>query len=529
MTPNRNHLIRLYIIIAVLAIGKLAGCSKASVPDPTTTVPPVIPPVVITTKLSIVSISPLQGPPRALDTISGTGFNTLATGDSVFFNGIYAAVVSASSTQLVVHIPATATTGMISVKVNGSVTGGPIYTILSMPVITTISPTHGQKGGMDTLTGTGFNTQVSGNNISFNGYIAEVYAASPNQLIVKIPPSTSGPVSVFFDGVTSIGPVFTYDSLAGDSVMVSTFAGSGIIGLQDGIGEAASFSVMYGIAADKSGNLFVADAGNNLIRMITSAGVVTTVAGPTVKRLPYYYYYGDSLFNSPEGVAVDNNGVLYVTNTNANQIVKVVNGVASTWAGEGATDEKDGGVDTALFYHPLNLVTDPIGNVFVVDFSNNAIRKITPDGWVSTLTNALFQPWGITIDAVGNLYVGNGNSEIKKITPEGTVTTLAGHPYGGDNDGVGAAAGFTSVNGIATDANGNMYFTDFANQKIRMVTPSGVVTTIAGTGVRGSNDGPGNQATFNEPIGIAVANDGSIYVADALNYKVRKIVITHHQ
>jgi sugar lactone lactonase YvrE len=525
MTPYRSHLFRLYFIIAIFAIGKLAGCSKASLPDPTTTVPPVIPPITTTTKLSIVTISPLQGPPRALDTISGTGFNPLATGDSVFFNGVYAAVVSAASTQLVVHIPVTATTGVISVKVNGSMTGGPVYTVLAMPVITTISPTHGQKGGMDTLTGSGFSSQVSGNNISYNGYIAEVYAASPNQLIVKIPPSTSGPVSVFFDGVTSIGPVFTYDSLADDSVMVSTFAGSGTIGSQDGIGTAASFSVLYGLAADKSGNLFVADANNNVIRMITSEGVVTTVAGPKVKPL---LYPDDTLLNSPQGVAVDDNGVLYVTNTIANQIVKIVNGVASTWAGRGAGLLLDGAPDTALFYYPRNLVTDQNGNVFVADFMNNSIRKITPDGRVSTLADDLFDPWGLTIDANGNLYVGNGYSEIQKITPDGTVTTLAGHVYGGDNDGVGAAAGFTSVNGIATDANGNMYFTDFANQKIKMLTPSGVVTTIAGTGVRGSQDGPGNQATFNEPIGIAVANDGTIYVADGLNNKVRKIVITHH-
>jgi hypothetical protein len=532
----RRSKILLYFFASLFLISKIAGCSKASVPDPI----PVIPPVVVTQKLTIVSVSSLQGPPQALDTIIGTGFNVLVTNDSVFFNGVYTSVISATSTQLVVKIPNSATTGMISIKVNGTQISGPTYTILAMPVITSISPTHGLQGALDTLIGTGFNPQASANIILFNSYIAEVISGNSNQLIVRIPPSTSGPVSINLSGVSSLGPLFTYDSLgADDSVMVTTLAGSGFPGMQDGTGSAASFAVPWGITVDSYGNVFVADGDNDLIRKITSDGVVTTIAGqgglPKVEG-------GGPFFYKPEGIAVDNTGILYVANTGVSKIVKITGGVASTLAGRGAAAMLDGAPDTALFYYPTSLTVDKQGNVYVSDFGNNAIRKVTPDGFVTTIAGGnsnpvgpadglgrnawFFQPSGITIDGDGNLYVGDWRTEIRKITPDGYVTTLAGHINGGDYDGVGAAAGFV-VSGVAADASGNIYFADPTFQKIRKVTPSGVVTTIAGTGAVGSKDGPGKTATFNQPMSIAVGADGAIYVGDGSNFKIRKIVIKH--
>jgi sugar lactone lactonase YvrE len=526
-----------YFIASLFLINIIAGCSKASKPDPSAST---VPQVVSTEKLTIISVSSMQGPHQALDTITGTGFNSQPSSDSVFFNGVYTEVLSATSTQLVVKIPNSATTGIISIKVNGVQINGPTYTVIAMPIITSISPTHGISGGMDTLLGTGFNSQAIANNILFNGYVAEVVSASSSQLIVRIPSSTSGPVSVYFKGVTSIGPLFTYDSLgADDSVMVTTLAGSGIAGLQDGTGTAASFSIPWGITADNYGNVFVADGDNNLIRKITSAGVVTTIAGQG-SRLEVYG--GGPFFYKPEGIVVDNMGNLYVANTVANTIVKITGGTVSTWAGRGGTDMIDGASDTAMFYHPSSLTVDKQGNVYVSDFANNAIRKITPDGFVSTIAGQgsghpgsadglgiaaqFMQPWGITIDNVGNLYVGDWGTEIRKISPDGNVTTLAGHVNGGDNDGTGAAAGF-GVRGVAADSSGNLYIADFSNQKIRKVTPSGVVSTIAGTGAVGSKDGSGKTATFNQPISIAVGGDGAIYVGDATNFKIRKIVIKH--
>lgn len=187
------------------------------------------------------------------------------------------------------------------------------------------------------------------------------------------------------------------------------------------------------------------------------------------------------------------------------------------------------------------MAADGTGNVYVADYENNLIRKISQAGVVSTLagsgakgaddgldTAATFNlPEALAVDASGNVYVAdNGNNLIRKVTPAGQVSTFAGSGQPGRGDGTGAAASFSSPFGIAIDANGNLYVADSGNNLIRKITPGGAVTTIAGSGSRGANDGSGSAASFNTPAGIAVDKSGNIYVADEGNNLIRKITQT---
>jgi len=223
--------------------------------------------------------------------------------------------------------------------------------------------------------------------------------------------------------------------------------------------------------------------------------------------------------------------------------IRLINaaGVVSTFAGTGVSGSADG-LDTATFDSPLGVAVDQAGNVYVADYGNDIIRKITAAGVVSTIagkagtpgnkdgldTAARFNlPESIAVDAAGNLYVAdNGNNEIRKITPDGMVITLAGNGAAGKSDGSGASATFNSPFGIATDASGNVYVADSGNNLIRKITPGGAVTTFAGSGGKGSGDATGVQASFNTPAGIAIDAAGNLYISDENNNIIRKITAT---
>jgi sugar lactone lactonase YvrE len=270
----------------------------------------------------------------------------------------------------------------------------------------------------------------------------------------------------------------------------STLAGAaGQAGAVDGQGSAARFAGPRGLASDNiDGCVYVADTGNNTIRKISSQGVTSTFAGTA--------------------------------------------GVAGSSDGTGAA---------ALFSSPCGIAIniEEAANIYVADSGNNTIRVITPAGAVTTLAGmpgaagsadgtggaALFNnPSGIAMDLPGNLYVADtGNHTIRKITPSGVVTTLAGTPgSAGSSDGTGAAARFSSPRGVAVDFSGNVYVADTGNNTIRMITSAGVVTTLAGAaGVSGSVDGAGNTARFSAPGGIVIDSYGNAYVADTGNDTIR--------
>ncbi|GHU60928.1 hypothetical protein FACS189445_1900 [Spirochaetia bacterium] len=319
---------------------------------------------------------------------------------------------------------------------------------------------------------------------------------------------------------------------------VTTLADSAGEGYADGTSTAGMFYYSSGVAVDNAGNVYVADTYNYRIMKISPSGVVTKLAGSSDRR-----GYADGTgtaakFNVPHGVAVDNAGNVYVADSNNNRIRKISSsGVVTTLAG-GVYGYADGTGTAAKFYVPTGVAVDNTGNVYVADSNNNRIRKISPSGVVTTLagdgtygyadgtgTAAMFNvPNSVAVDNAGNVYVADSrNNRIRKISPNGIVTTLAGNGIEGYADGTGTATQFRYPYGIAVDNADNVYVADSNNNRIRKISPSGVVTTLAGDGTYGYADGTGTAAMFSSPCGVAVDNTGNVYVADTYNFRIRKI------
>src|ERR1700743_3109281 len=315
-------------------------------------------------------------------------------------------------------------------------------------------------------------------------------------------------------------------------------AGSDSAGLVNGVGTAARFNRPFGLAFDATGNLYIADQGNSVIRKMDNTGMVSTLAGKGGIQGSANGLDTAARFNKPFGVATDASGNVYVADAGNNLIRKITPaGLVSTFAGTGVAGAANG-PDTASFNSPLGVALDGTGNVYVADYENNLIRKITPAGVVSTLagtraagaedgagTIATFNlPESLAVDAAGNVYVAdNGNNLIRKITPAGVVSTLACNGQVGSANGTGTAASFHSPFGIAIDGSGNLYVADAGNNQVRKISPAGSVTTFAGSGVKGANNATGTAATFNTPSGVAVDASGNVYVADENNNLIRKI------
>ena len=254
------------------------------------------------------------------------------------------------------------------------------------------------------------------------------------------------------------------------------------------------------------------------------AQVVSTFAGTGTNG----YANGSSstaTFANPQGVAVDVNGNVYVADGN-NVIRKIAGGTVSTFAGSGATGSADGTGTAATFSGPTGIALDASGNVYIGDAGNDKIRKITPAGVVTTLAvTGIKDAFGLVLDATGNLYDAEfGFYRVQKVTPAGVVSILAGNASTpGSADGTGAAATFNTTCGITADTSGNLYIADFFNNMIRKITPGGVVTTLAGSLTTGYADGTGTSATFSGPTGITADASGNLYVSDQNNQRIRKI------
>ena len=293
-------------------------------------------------------------------------------------------------------------------------------------------------------------------------------AVAPSPLTSLVPSFLPSPI-----------PASTMSPLLTLSGVVTTLAGS-TQGYADDTGAAAQFSGSTGVAVDAAGNVYVADNYNHRIRKVSPTGVVTTLAGST------------------QGYA-------------------------------------DGTGAAAQCNNPSGVAVDVAGNVYVADWGNNRIRKVSPAGVVTTLAGstqgyadgtgaaAKFDgPVGVAVDAAGNVYAADSsNRRICKVSPAGVVTTLAGSTKG-YADGTGAAAKFDDPAGVAVDASGNVYVADWGNNRIRKVSPAGVVTTLAGS-TKGYADGTGAAAQFSLPSCVAIDGAGTIYVGDHGNHRIRKI------
>lgn len=330
-----------------------------------------------------------------------------------------------------------------------------------------------------------------------------------------------------------------YVAIASESLetakVVTTLAGNGNNSDVNGLGTAASFAGPTGITVDSAGYIYVADDGQR-IRKVSPAGYVITLAGNGSTT------FADgaaavATFNAPRGIVVDPSGTVYVTDANNNRIRKVTSdGTVSTFAGNGGTAFANGNGTSATIVGAQGIAIDASGNLYVAETGGNRIRKITSGGVVTTLagngvtgcangsgTAAAFHfPGGVTVGDSGNLYVADTyNNRICRITPAGVVTTLAGNGGTAFADGTGTAATFDTPYGITYDPQGYLYVADWNHNRIRRVSLSGVVTTVAGSGSISFGDGTGTSAGFYFPYGIASDAYGKLYVTDYLNRRVR--------
>jgi len=361
--------------------------------------------------------------------------------------------------------------------------------------------------------------------------------------------------------------------------MVSTLAGSGTSGHQDGVAATAQFNEPYGVAVGSSGNVYVADKNNNRIRKITPNGIVSDFAGSGKKDYRDNdddEEATDAWFNWPYGVAVDSSGNVYVADRNNDRIRKITEEddagdetwTVSTLAGSGTQGHQNGVGTDARFNRPAGVAVDSSGNVYVADQDNDRIRKITEeendegdkiwrvktiagDGMAGhqddqdntvTTTARFHNPSGVAVDLSGNVYVADtSNDRVRKITEEKNdegdkvwkVKTIAGSGTRGHKDGVGTDARFSRPTGVAVDSSGNIYVADQNNHRIRKITETEEVdddgnkiwkvSTLAGSGTAGYRDGAAAEARFNSPTGVALDSSGNVYVADESNHRIRKI------
>lgn len=352
------------------------------------------------------------------------------------------------------------------------------------------------------------------------------------------------PLGVAVDGtgnvyVTDEGTIYKVSPTG-----TKTLLAGGRFGSADGNGAAAQFSAAIGLALDRAGNVYVGDTYNSTIRRISPDGTVTTIAGTAGQSGSADGTGPAAQFSRPGGVAVDTAGNVYVADIGGHTIRKLTpDRKVTTMAGlPGLEGSADGTGVGAQFGGATGVTADRAGIVYVADTGNHTIRKITPQGEVSTFAGSAGQsgdtdgtgmaarfnePRGLALDAAGNLFVADGgNNTVRKITPEGVVSTLAGTAgrRGGYADGTRGAARFSYPSDVAVDRAGNIFVADFGNSAIRRVTPAGVVTTVAGTpGQIGSADGIGVAAQFHGPSGVAIDPSGNVFVADSNNATIRKI------
>jgi sugar lactone lactonase YvrE len=382
--------------------------------------------------------------------------------------------------------------------------------------ITALDVTSGPYRTLVDISGTGFSSANGGNQVFFNRKTAEIYSFTDSKIYAYVPLGAgTGNVTVTANGVTAKGPVFTYQP----SLVVTTFAGNASqIGLKNGAAASATFNQLAGMAIDGSGNLYVADSHNFVIRKITPQGNVTTFAGSGGMGNADGTASTAS-FTSPSGVAVDKNGNVFVTDQVACLIRKITpDRTVSTFAGDGLPHSNDGVGKGASFNNPMGITVDANDNLYVADRGSHAIRKITANGTVTTIAGnsgnegtsdgvgaaaSFTSPEGITLGSDGSLYVTDSyGGPVRKITLPNTVTSVG-------------TVSLYDPQGIIMDTAGNLYVTSPSGGVVHKITSDGTTSTFAGSSEAiGIVDGAVNKAGFGFPAGIAIDASGNIFVSD---------------
>jgi cysteine-rich repeat protein len=334
--------------------------------------------------------------------------------------------------------------------------------------------------------------------------------------------------------------------------IITTVAGTGVPGFTSDGGAATSAQLFepYGVAVDSLGNLYIADRNNQRVRRVDAMGIITTRAGSGTAG-----FGGDGaaatsgLLDGPTGVAVDGLGNLYIADQQNHRIRRVdPSGVIATIVGAGTPG--DSGDDSAATSATLSFpsgVAVAGGNIYIAETANHRIRRIDAGGVITTVAGTgvsgssgdgalatsgrLSSPSSIALDSAGSMYIADrGNHRIRRVSATGIMTTVAGTGAVGFSGDSGAAisAQLSLPSGVAVDGAGHLFIADTGNQRIRKVDAiTGVISTLAGTGVAGFNtDGPAAGAQLNYPAGVAVDGLGNLYVADTVNNRVRRIDTT---
>ncbi len=327
----------------------------------------------------------------------------------------------------------------------------------------------------------------------------------------------------------------------GSSATVITFAGTGERGTNDGPAAQATFNWPKNLLFDDQWNLYISDSSNDLIRKINTDGEVTTFAG-TGERGHRDGPTAEAVFFHPNGIAFHPNGDMFVADRFNSRIRRIsTDGEVTTYAGTGARFSIDGTAAAASFELPDGLVIDSDGNVYVADMDGNRIRKISPDLQVTTFagsgefgfaegngTEVSFRwPTCMAMDSSENIFISDTrNHMIRKLTLNGDVTVIAGNGERGYADGAALSAQFNDPACLAIADDGTIYVAESQGNRIRKISNTGVVTTVAGTGEQGFNDGPADEAMFDAPYGIIINENGNLLVSDLLNNRIRKIILS---
>ncbi|MEU9982143.1 RICIN domain-containing protein [Streptomyces sp. NPDC050856] len=331
---------------------------------------------------------------------------------------------------------------------------------------------------------------------------------------------------------------------------ISTVAGTGVGGSEGGDGPAVSaqLNFPYGIALDGSGALYFSDHGNHQVRKITADGTISTIAGTGTAG-----YRGDNgpaasaQLNWPRDVAVEDTGTVYVVDASNHRIRKITpDGTISTVAGTGrAGFGGDGGPATSAQLNvPFGLAASSTGALYIAEYNNHRVRRITADGKISTVAGTgvagsagdggpavsaqLNRPQAVAVDDSGNLYIADShNHRVRKVAADGTISTVAGTGTAGfdGDDGPATSAQLNSPLGVTVSRDGTLYFSDHRNHRVRKVAADGTISTVAGTGTAGfdGDDGPATSAQLNNPVGIALDGSGALHIADHVNHRIRRI------